>query len=442
MPPKKKEKEKPTTCDKATEPEPLFDSDLLDIDGRLLLLQFEGMPGKMKVALNALKEQHTTGAPKTIKDDVVEKLEHLLDWMQEFRKMLITASTVSARLASIEQKLNEIKGQTTSLASIELDTQTIKAQTTNLPPAQTWAQIASANVSTTTTDTANEVAHERAHKRQLQEKLRQERAKYEVTLTAQSVSEEMKKEMDKMHATEITKRCQHAIEKSEMFNSSERPKLNGINRLSNNGIRLQCQSPEEADQLHKINWNVAFEGLRIHKPNYGITVHGVPKTDINFNDETDLKEIIRKLEKANASRGIPINKIAPLRRKPQTDGKPSKNHSIVVFTEDLDAANTCIRMGFYINHQRYLAEKYAPQFHLTQCYKCFDYGHRASHCKRKQKCGKCGENHPNIDSCQSTEARCTSCNGNHHPWSFECPERRAESRRLRALRLQMNPLFS
>src|SRR5271167_2448788 len=230
-----------------------------------------------------------------------------------------------------------------------------------------------------------------------------------------------------------------AIEKSEMF---ERPKLNGINRLSNNGIRLQCQSPEEADQLHKINWNVAFEGLRIHKPNYGITVHGVPKTDINFNDETDLKEIIRKLEKANASRGIPINKIAPLRRKPRTDDKPSKNHSIVVFTEDLHAANTCIRMGFYINHQRYLAEKYAPQFHLTQCYKCFDYGHRASHCKRKQKGGKCGENHPNIDSCQSTEARCTSCNGNHHPWSIECPERRAESRRLRALRLQMNPFSS
>src|SRR5271154_4523413 len=120
-----------------------------------------------------------------------------------------------------------------SLASIEVDTQTIKAQTTNLPPAQTCAQIASANVSTTTTDTANEVAHERAHKRQLQEKLRQERAKYEVTLTAQSVSEEMKKEMDKMHPTEITKRCQHAIEKSEMFNPDEQPKLDGINRILN-----------------------------------------------------------------------------------------------------------------------------------------------------------------------------------------------------------------
>jgi len=52
-----------------------------------------------------------------------------------------------------------------------------------------------------------------------------------------------------------------------------------------------------------------------------------------------------------------------------------------------------------------------------------NYGHCASRYKQTQKFRKCGENHPNIDSWQNTEARCASCNRNYYPWSFECLER-------------------
>ena len=422
MPPKKAEPR--NTRDVGTDPPPLMGYDPFDLDGRSIMFEFQGIRHAANEALDELRKQNTAGAPKTIKDRVLNILERLTWQLGDFHETLDRSRTVGHRLQCIEHDILEIK-----------------TEMKNVPTAaaKTWAEVTATKANSTTK------ANEHAQKRQLREDLRQERAKYEITLMAEG-SEETEKKLERMHPVEITKKCQQAIETTKEFSSeSERPKLNGITKLAKNRIRLQCQSPKQKQLLCNMDWNLAFDGLRVYKPRYAIVVHGVLATDVNFEttDPTDIKKVIQELEEANSSRGLPIVKIAPLRRNPAI---PRKHHSIIVFTHDPMAADACIKLGFYINGHLHNAERYAPQMHITQCYKCFQYGHRAARCTRKQHCGKCAkENHSDVECTTSTPHSrlcCTLCKGDHHPWDVTCPEREAEGRRLRGLRAQMSPYFT
>jgi len=106
-------------------------------------------------------------------------------------------------------------------------------------------------------------------RRECNESLGKQRKPYQVPLT--TTNNELKKTLTDMNAREIIKFCQHFIDTV----TTEKLKLNGINKITN-GIRLQCKSPDDAQILSTLNWNGAFKRLTIHKPKYGIVVHGVP----------------------------------------------------------------------------------------------------------------------------------------------------------------------
>jgi hypothetical protein len=77
MPPKKKDKPN-DTCDAGTDPPPPLDYDPFDDDGLGIAADFKSIMAKVQEALTKLRQQSTTGAPKTIKDDVVLSLETAL----------------------------------------------------------------------------------------------------------------------------------------------------------------------------------------------------------------------------------------------------------------------------------------------------------------------------------------------------------------------------
>ena len=138
MHPKKKEKEK---CDAATDPPDPLDFDPFDLDGRGLLNDWREITPELQKAVDELKTQNTTGAPKVIKNNVVERMERVLRWMNGFARSLDKARTVGHRLQCIECDVREIKATT----------EEIKATTKEAPPAKTWAQIAANNNITATT---------------------------------------------------------------------------------------------------------------------------------------------------------------------------------------------------------------------------------------------------------------------------------------------------
>src|SRR5437762_8327490 len=93
-----------------------------------------------------------------------------------------------------------------------------------------------------------------------------------------------------MHPKEITERCHQAVEKASITGV----KLQGINKLFN-GVRVCCATEEQADQLRSIDWSKAFEGIKTHKPNYGIVINGMPIDNLDLEDP----KTVRLLEAAN-----------------------------------------------------------------------------------------------------------------------------------------------
>src|SRR5579859_5237186 len=186
------------------------------------------------------------------------------------------------------------------------------------------------------------------------------------------------------------------------------------------------------------DWGQAYEGLEAHKPQYGIVVHGVPTEVIDGGTRTE--ETIKRWEEDNTQRDVKIIRIAPLRR--NIKHKPAAHKSVVVFMDSAKAADKCILVGFIINNQKLKAEKYAPNLHINQCFKCHAYGHRSTTCKRKEKCGRCGKEDHTTNGCEAAEPHCANCEGKHEAWHLEYDKRSEEGRQLHQLRTEASALFS
>ena len=381
----------------------------------------EGIFKRAKTTITTIQEGGTI--TKAVKTEIVTLLEDMMQRIQQsttgnpMEKTLETdqTNTATARFDSIEQKIEELK--------------------TMITTERTWAQVAASSAPTNTTPQAKPTMT--PEKRLQLEEARKERARYEVTLTANSATEEVKNLIAKQHPKEIKNQCQKAIEAAD---TPGNPTIIGINKLAKDTIRLQLKTPDEAEQLRKaqIDWNIAYNGLKPHKPRYGIVVHRVKTEAIDLNgDHTDT---IRQWEEENKGRGIKISKITTLRR--VTKHKPTVHRSLIVFTEDLEAANRCLKLGFIVESTQLPTAIYAPHMHINQCYKCYGYGYRASFCKKNEKCGHCGKEDHTTPNCTATEHHCVNCKGAHEAWHVECPTRTAEATRLSNMRVDApSPFF-
>lgn len=106
-----------------------------------------------------------------------------------------------------------------------------------------------------------------------------------------------------MPPKEITEWCQQAIDKASVPDV----KLQGINKPVN-GIRVRYTTEEQIGQLRAIEWNGAFEEIKICEPNYGIVINAMPR------DKLDPDDLKTKVHGNDFLRGT-ISKIIFLQRK-------------------------------------------------------------------------------------------------------------------------------
>jgi hypothetical protein len=200
-----------------------------------------------------------------------------------------------------------------------------------------------------------------------------------------------------------------------------------VQKLKSNDICITCSNPDEVQKPQQVQWDRAYHGLKIRKAKYGIVIHGLSTEDLNPTNVQASE--LTKLEQQNKGQEIKITEVRPLRRKPATTNIAPRHSSIIVFINDPDTADKCIKLRFYINHRHYAAEKYTPQLQITQCFKCQRYGYHASKCKNDHRCVKCSENHPTPE-CNNTNIKCAECGGNHPAYHPECPSRIEVSKAL------------
>jgi hypothetical protein len=327
----------------------------------------------------------------------------------------------ASRFDIIEEKLNEIKAIAEANTTKVDELKSTIATTVD----KTWAQIAATTATTNTAMRARPIVG--PEKVQQREQDRKERQRFEITLTANTASQEVKILLDKQQEKEIRMQLQKAIDAADI---PTKPKITTINKLAKSMIRLQFKNPEIVNTVRQaaIHWDSEYEGIKDHKPIYGIVIHGVRTEAIDL--DTGHSATIAEWEEENS---MNITKVATLRRNPKH--KPTTHHSLKVYTDDKEAANRCILNGFIIDSISLKAERYVPQWHLTQCYKCYGFNHRATECKRKAtKCGKCSkDDHPAVE-CTTPELKCVNCNGNHESWHAHCQTRKEELQYLAIIR--------
>ena len=183
-----------------------------------------------------------------------------------------------------------------------------------------------------------------------------------------------------MTSKEIVDKCQQVIDNIDM--ECSKPKVQAANKLQNGNIKLFYRIPDEAKMLKEVNWNEFLEGLKERVPKYGIVVHGVPTEAVDLSE--DMKPItMTEIEQANISQSIPVTDIIPLHHKTHYTSI-SRYQSIIIFTNDIEAADRCIKANeLYIASGRYRAKRYTPQLQITQCFKCYGYGHRVHQCRHE-----------------------------------------------------------
>ena len=95
--------------------------------------------------------------------------------------------------------------------------------------------------------------------------------------------------------------------------------------------------------------------------------------------------------------------------------------TVLHFLSDLPSE---VRIG-YLNFK---IRPYVPK--PLRCFKCNRFGHVANHCKGKERCSKCGEQH-SWTVCPSTALNCPNCHGEHAANDRSCPRYKKEEQVLK-----------
>jgi len=303
-------------------------------------------------------------------------------------------------------------------------------------PTPTYAQIAATEPPTSHHGTPTNQGKRNTDKNKIKKK---QRDKLTITITAATAPDTIKNQLKTMHAKDMIQKCQSAI--TEHFKEGHIPKIHGISKLSDDAYRFHCESEEDPQLLlNKMDWSLIFNGVSVRKRKYGIVIHGVPKKDLDPTKDGN-EETRQEIEEENASRNLHIEKIDPLRRTQKHLNKVSAHHSVVIFTHSMEEADECLRRGIIIKGRYYQPEKYTPELNITQCFKCYKFGHIAKHCKNEQKCGKCGENEHETSHCDN-DTKCAGCGDSHPAWHIECSKRDEEGNRLKALKREATDYYS
>ena len=104
---------------------------------------------------------------------------------------------------------------------------------------------------------------------------------------------------------------------------------------------------------------------------------------------------------------------------------------LIISVAEPEQANRLIDAGLIWHHELHDCEPFDGNCIVTQCFKCYKYGHVGHNCRNTQRCGVCAAPGHATNDCLGKEDRtkhqCVNCRGKHQSWARECPERRKQT---------------
>lgn len=374
--------------------------------------------GMMKRTKTRLRSQNTSGASREVRDVVLQEVDEIVAFMEAIHE-------IEDQMANVKHELQDIK-------------QTMK--NSEKPTKRAWDAIPAAVKTPATFPNTVHIGKREIDEKSQQEQTRRrlERAKFEITLIAEGVKTTQNQIAINNHL-EITERLQGAVRQATI--TGPVPTILGVQKLKSSDIRFRCETEEEAERLREVDWSKAYPGIEVRRPKYGVVIHGIPIEEIDPHQD-NMEDHARDMEIQNEKLNLKIARLRTL--KPPNKLAPHARYtSFVIQTHEPEAADKCLKSGIHYNCRLYPAEKHTPQLQLTQCFNCQKWGHRASHCRGKETCAKCGDKHASKDCTKegNLEAKCANCGDNHPAWHRDCPHRMREIKRIDEMKYEIKTAY-
>ncbi|KIJ22827.1 hypothetical protein M422DRAFT_276688 [Sphaerobolus stellatus SS14] len=148
-----------------------------------------------------------------------------------------------------------------------------------------------------------------------------------------------------------------------------------------------------------------------------------------------MPDAIARIETANTG-DMELAVAFPVSRLTWLTGKDSREHTLhgplLLDFKSRNDANIAIDQGLTVEGTFCRVSIYIPR--APQCFRCQDWGHRATECTGEAHCGKCAGNHETSqhtcshdnpcshgERCTIEPTKCANCNGDHASWIRSCP---------------------
>lgn len=177
-------------------------------------------------------------------------------------------------------------------------------------------------------------------------------------------------------------------------------KANGIRKMRDGSIAINCNSQAESIKIKEIVQNKIGDKYVVEIP-----APIKPRLKIlSIDQEMSHEEMIEDLKFKNyALSEAEIVVKTTIKRNNKNKNKVCYD-AIIEVEEDI--YNVLLMMKVVVlGWHRY---RVVENISMTRCYKCCGFGHMAKDCKNKQACSKCGEDHKHSE-CKSSELKCINC---------------------------------
>jgi hypothetical protein len=157
---------------------------------------------------------------------------------------------------------------------------------------------------------------------------------------------------------------------------------------------------------------VIADKIKVTGQRFRVMVHAVKTNRI---ETANQEKALAELQAQNSQQKDKV-KFMKLTWKQKTLKAGKLHGPLLIDVGSPEEANTLVLEGLLHNHELKNCELFHSECIMTQCSKCYQYGHIAMTCQRSQTCGNCTKEHPSA-ACQTAKDPCTyfcsNCKGKH-----------------------------
>ena len=196
-----------------------------------------------------------------------------------------------------------------------------------------------------------------------------------------------------------------------------------VRKLPSGDVVLAMENEQaRTSWLTNQSWLSTFgAGARVKKREFAVIAHGIRVNQVQGQGQA-IEEIYKQNPKLRGS--VEILRVAfakKLLRSGRTTGP------LIISVAEPEQANCLIDAGLVWHHELHDCEPFDGNCVVTQCFKCYQYGHVARVCQNLLRCGCCAALGHVANDClrkdDKSKHRCINCRGKHQSWARECPER-------------------